>query len=207
MLGILRGGRGVCEDVITPELVFPETYVDVPWEVCTVMAKPLEEYGESRYTSFGYTYDIDYMSAKEVAHMLLDVVSKGGNLALNLAPQPDGRLPGRALRKLAVLSEWMKIFSPAIHATRAAAPYRAGRFAYTKSKDGKRIHAFYLYDEGETVAKEHAIPFEGKALSVTDMRSGKALAFGQSGGVLTAQAPAEAVEALGDIADCFVIEV
>lgn len=207
MLGILRGGRGVCEDVITPELVFPETYVDVPWEVCTVMAKPLEEYGESRYTSFGYTYDIDYMSAKEVAHMLLDVVAKGGNLALNLAPQPDGRLPGRALRELAVLAEWMKVFSPAIHATRAAAPYRAGKFAYTKTKDGKRVHAFYLYEEGECRERAYAIPFEGRALRVTDMRSGLALSFTQSGDTLTVQTPAEAVGKMGDIADCFVIEV
>ena len=206
MLGIMRGGRGVCEDVITPELVFPDGYVNVPWEVCTVMAKPLEEYGESRYTSFGYTYDVDYMTAKEVAHMLLDVVSKGGNLALNIAPQPDGRLPGRALRELAVLSEWMKVFAPAIHGTRAASPYRVGQLAYTKSKDGKRVNAFYLYEDGESVAKEYVVPFEGKAKRVTDMRSGKELAFAQEGESLRVQMPAEAVGTVGDIADCFAIE-
>jgi alpha-L-fucosidase len=207
MLGIMRGGHGVCEDVITPELVFPDGYVDVPWEVCTVMAKPLEEYGESSHTSFGYTYDIDYMSAKEVAHMLLDVVSKGGNLALNLAPQPDGRLPGRALRELAVLAEWMKVFSSAIHGTRAVSPYRTEKFAYTRTKDGKKVHAFYLYDDGECVARAYNVPFEGKASRVSDMRTGRELVFVQNGGILTVQSDNERVGEKGDIADCFVIEV
>jgi alpha-L-fucosidase len=206
MLGVLRSGLGICEDVITPELVFPDSYIDVPWEVCTVMAKPFAEYGKI-HTSFGYTFDIDYMSAKEVAHMLLDVVAKGGNLALNLSPQPDGRLPGRALRELEVLSKWMKIFSTAIHSTRAAAPYRSGKYAYTKSKDDKIINAFYLYDENENTAAEFKIPFEVPARRVTDMRTGTELKFEQNPDKLKVFMPKELAGRVGDIADCFVIEV
>ena len=206
MLGVLRGGRGICEDVITPELVFPDSYIDVPWEVCTVMAKPLTEFGEV-HTSFGYTYDIDYMSAKEVAHMLLDVVAKGGNLALNLAPQPDGRLPGRALRELEILGKWMNLFSPAIHGTRAIAPYRAGKYAYTVSKDGTAVNIFYLYGENEAIASEYEIPFEATASRAFDMRTGAELEFEQNNGTLRVFMPKEAVGRIGDIADCFNVKI
>ena len=170
------------------------------------MSKPLLEYGKC-HTSFGYTYDIDYMSAKEVAHMLLDVISKGGNLALNLAPQPDGRLPGRAIKELEILSEWMKIFSPAIHSTRAVAPYRTGKFAYTKSKDDKIINVFYLYDNDETTAEEYKIPFNVAAARVVDMRTGTELKFEQNVDKLKVFMPKELAGRVGDIADCFVVEV
>ena len=203
MLGVLRNG-GVCEDVITPELIIPEEPMDIPWEACMVMGKKQVEYGRS-YISFGYTYDQDYMSAKEVAHLLLDVVAKGGNLALNLAPQPDGRLPHRALEELAVLAKWMEIFSPAIHGTRAVAPYRVGKYAYTKSKDDKTVNVFYLYDDGETVPVDYTVKFEGKALAVEDMRTGTPLAFEQDGEFLHIHLPKVLAGRDADIADCFVV--
>ena len=211
MLGVLRGGIGVCEDIITPELVFPDSYIDVPWEVCTVMSKPNTECalpkGSVAHTSFGYTFDIDYMSAKEVAHMLLDVVAKGGNLALNLAPQPDGRLPGRALDQLEILGNWMKVFSSAIHGTREAAPYRTGKFAYTSSKDRKKINVFYLYENDENTAEEYKIPFEFPASRVVDMRTGTELKFEQNADKLKVYMPQELAGRAGDIADCFVVEI
>lgn len=205
MLGVIRGGEGVCEDIVTPELTFPEMHIDVPWEVCTVMAKPLLEYGRC-CTSFGYTYDIDYMSAKEVAHMLLDVVAKGGNLALNIAPQPDGRLPGRAIKELEVLSEWMKIFSPAIHGTRTVAPYRTEKLAYTRTKDSSRVNVFYLYDDSESRKKSYEIPYTGAPKKVLDMRTGKQLDYKLTADNITVILPDELVGLVGDIADCFIIE-
>ena len=209
MLGVLRGGAGICEDIITPELVFPDSYIDAPWEVCTVMSKPNTEKalpkGVVCHTSFGYTYDIDYMSAKEIVHMLLDVVAKGGNLALNLAPQPDGRLPGRAVEELYVLSDWMKIFSSAIHGTREAAPYRTKKFAYTRSKTSDKINVFYLYDENEETAEEYTIPFNDKAKKVIDMRTNTELKFIENADGLRVIMPPSIVGRKGDIADCFVI--
>ena len=175
------------------------------------MSKPKTECalpkGAVPHTSFGYTFDIDYMTAKEVIHMLLDVVAKGGNLALNLAPQPDGRLPGRAVEELWVVSDWMKIFSPAIHGTREAAPYRTGKFAYTSSKDKKTINVFYLYDDNETTAGEYKIPFNFPALKITDMRTGTELKFEQNVDKLKVFMPKELAGRIGDIADCFVVEV
>ena len=112
--------------------------------------------------------------------MLLDVVAKGGNLALNISPQPDGRLPGRAVGELKILSRWMSIFSDAIYATRAVAPYRVGNFAYTKTKDSKTVNVFYLYGDGEKIQDKYEIPFSLRALKVFGKRTKKELKFVQN---------------------------
>nr|MBQ4319595.1 hypothetical protein [Clostridia bacterium] len=87
--------------------------------------------------------------------------------------------------------------------TRAAAPYRTGKYAYTGSKDGKTVNAFYLYDENETAPDSYAIPFEGTAVSVTDLRSGAVLEFTQAGGTVNVTLPEALRGRDGDIADCF----
>jgi len=157
-------------------------------------------------TSFGYTFDQDYMSAKEVAHLLLDIVAKGGNLALNIAPQPDGRLPGRALRELAVLSTWMKVFSHGIYATRAVAPYRVDQYAYTQTKDHSKVYVFYLYEDQQTAPSEYHIPLQQTAQQVTDVRTGRVLSFTQSEGILHIVLPEDLAGRPGDIADCFEVQ-
>ena len=134
-------------------------------------------------------------------------VSKGGNLALNLAPQPDGRLPGRALRELAVLSDWMKIFSPAIHKTRAIAPYREGKYAYTRNKEYTKVNVFYLYNEDTAVPTKYEFKLPYTVKKVVDMRSGKTLDFSVSSDIVTVVLPDELSSRAPDIADCFVIDV
>lgn len=205
LIGVIRESKGICEDIITPEVMIPEQPIDVPWEACTIMGKPVEEYGCSQHLSFGYTFDQDYMSAKEVAHLLLDIVAKGGNLALNLAPQPDGRLPQRALRELSVLAKWMDIFGTGIYGTRSVAPYRTGKYAFTRTKDHKTVYAFYLYDEGETAQKVYQIPYTGSVKQVTDLRTGENLTFAQTAEYLTVYLPETLASRDGDIADCFAI--
>lgn len=46
--------------------------------------------------SFGYNRNeelSDYLSARELIHMFADIVSRGGNLCLNIGPSADGRIP------------------------------------------------------------------------------------------------------------------
>ena len=147
------------------------------------------------------------MSAKEVAHLLLDVIAKGGNLALNIAAQPDGRLPGRALRELNILSPWINRFSDAIYGTRAAAPYRDGKYAYTASKDGKTVNVFYLYGDGERRAPEYTFTIYGRAVSAVDLGSGAELSFVQKDDMITVSLPQRLVGIDGDIADCIRVSV
>lgn len=206
MLGVIRGGQGICEDIVTPELVIPKHKLDVPWELCTCMGKNFPEYN-TVHTSFGYSYDQDYMSAKEVAHLLLDVISKGGNLALNLAPQPDGRLPVRAVRELNVLAKWMSVFGDGIYETRPVKPYRVRNWAFTGTKNGSKIFAFYLYGKNAKGMKTYHIPVKEVSVSgVTDMRTGMKLAFRQDEKGIFIELPGILASREPDIADCFVLD-
>jgi alpha-L-fucosidase len=66
------------------------------------------------YYADGYTYK----TGSDVIRMLADIVSKNGNLLLNVVLYPDGSLPPESQALLADLTAWMQINSEAIHRTR-----------------------------------------------------------------------------------------
>ena len=65
-----------------------------------------------------YADGYQYKTAPEVIRMLADIVSKNGNLLLNVVLYPDGSLPPESRTLLAELASWMKVNSEAIHGTR-----------------------------------------------------------------------------------------
>jgi alpha-L-fucosidase len=58
--------------------------------------------------------------------MLADIVSKNGNLLLNVVQYPDGSLPPQSEQLLTELAAWMKVNSEAIHGTRPWKVYGEG---------------------------------------------------------------------------------
>jgi len=82
-------------------------------------------------------------------HTLVDIVAKGGNLLLNVAPGPDGEWHEEAYQRLEEIGKWMNINSVGIYETKPLAPYRSGKWAYTKK--GATTYAFYLADTGENL--------------------------------------------------------
>jgi alpha-L-fucosidase len=129
---------GAHENYLTPEQQVPERPLEKPWESCLTMG-----------TQWSYKPDDTYKSTRELIHLLIDVVAKGGNLLLNVGPRPDGQLPGPALARLEEIGAWMAVNAEAIHATRPIAPYHAGRVALTRR--GDTVYAFYLAADGEDV--------------------------------------------------------
>ncbi|MDX2170155.1 MAG: alpha-L-fucosidase [Deltaproteobacteria bacterium] len=70
---------------------------------------------------FGYNQnetDADYGPPEKFVHLLIDVVSKNGNLLLNVGPRADGSIPEPQLRILARLGRWLKLNGEAIYETR-----------------------------------------------------------------------------------------
>jgi len=128
LIAVNRGGGSDCEDVKTPEQFVPGETDTKAWESCVTMA-----------ANWGYHYDDVYKSPQELIHMLIDVVAKGGNLALNVGPMPDGRLPRPAVERMRAMGAWLKKFGKAIYATRPMSPYRKGDWAFTQSKSGERF--------------------------------------------------------------------
>jgi len=72
--------------------------------------------------SYGYNRDEnidDYNSSEELVHELIDIVSRGGNLLLNVGPTADGRIPVIMQQRLIDIGEWLKINGEAIFGTNA----------------------------------------------------------------------------------------
>lgn len=80
-------------------------------------------------TSIGdwfYSEGYKYKTTSEVVHMLTDIVSKNGNLLLNVVQLPDGSLPTEAMAFLTEMAVWMKINGEAIYGTRPWKIYGEG---------------------------------------------------------------------------------
>jgi alpha-L-fucosidase len=65
-----------------------------------------------------YSDGFKYKTGPDVIRMLADIVSKNGNLLLNVVLYPDGSLPPESQALLADLKDWMATNREAIHGTR-----------------------------------------------------------------------------------------
>lgn len=57
----------------------------------------------------------EFKSATTIVHDLVDIVSKNGNLLLNVGPRPDGTIPDEAQSILRSLGKWLQINGEAIY--------------------------------------------------------------------------------------------
>ena len=103
-----------------------------------------------------------YRSAEWVIRTLADIVSKNGNMLLNVVQRPDGSLDPEVEQLLADVGSWMAVNGEAIYSTRPWRIYGEGAarideghfkedFAYTandirftQSKDGRTVYAIAL---------------------------------------------------------------
>src|SRR5690606_2253712 len=57
-------------------------------------------------------------SARELILMLVDLVSRGGNLLLDIGPTADGRIPVIMEERLLQIGDWLKVNGEAIYGTK-----------------------------------------------------------------------------------------
>ncbi len=163
-------------DIETPEQFQPEKgYFDedgnpVAWEACQTFSG-----------SWGYHRDEStWKSPDLVLRMLIDGVSKGGNLLMNVGPTGRGEFDYRALDRLASLGEWMHVNERSIYGCSIApaefvAP-KGCRYTYNAETKRLYLHLFewpfqflsipklqgkakyfqFLHDASELLTKENA---------------------------------------------------
>lgn len=138
-----RAVPGKNQNYLTPENKVPEKMLPYPWESCIISGG-----------GWSYTPDAKYFSGRRTVQMLIDVVAKGGNLLLNIAPSPEGEWQEGAYNMLKEVGEWMNINSEAIYETKTLAPYKENNICFTQKDDGT-IYFHYLVGKDEIT-----IPFE-----------------------------------------------
>ena len=93
------------------------------WQTCSCI-------GDWHYNRSVYDNN-SYKSAKEVIHMLVDVVSKNGNLLLNIPVRGDGSIDDKEIKVVEGIADWMEINKESIFGTRPWSVFGEGPAAET----------------------------------------------------------------------------
>lgn len=141
-------------------------FISTEYDGVEALSRPWEECRGIGY-SFGYNRneDInDYNSAQTLILMLIDIVSHGGNLLLDIGPDGNGKIPPVMQERLMQIGEWLKINGEAIYGTRKwknAVQWSAG-----KQTDGKtyKKEKKLSYLGGDFILKQTTNPDPGDAV-------------------------------------------
>ncbi|MCT4588022.1 MAG: alpha-L-fucosidase [Carboxylicivirga sp.] len=132
-----RAVHGKNQNYLTPENRVPEKELPYPWESCIISGG-----------GWSHTKNARYMSGREGVQMLVDIVAKGGNLLLNIAPTPEGEWQQGAYDLLKEYANWMDVNSEGIYNSKAMAPYKEDNICMTQQTNGN-AYFFYMCDKGE----------------------------------------------------------
>jgi len=133
-----RAVYGKNQNYLTPENRVPEKPLPYPWESCIISGG-----------GWSYTKDAKYMSGRDGVQMLVDIVAKGGNLLLNIAPSPEGEWQQGAYDLLECFGEWLDINGEGIYNSQVLEPYKTENICMTRQENGNS-YFFYLCEEDET---------------------------------------------------------
>lgn len=119
-------------DFTSPEQMIPPLGLSVPWEACITMNE-----------HWGYcAKDINYKSAKLIIRTLVECVSKGGNMILNVGPNARGEFPKEAENILLEIADWMKVNKDSIYNCKEADLPKPEWGRYTQN--GNKLYAHIL---------------------------------------------------------------
>jgi len=110
----------------------------LPWETDTSVS----------IHSWGYVKNDEYRTAQSLIDELVDVVSKNGDLLLNVGPESDGTIPEQIQNVLLQMGAWLKVNGEAIYGSRP----------------------WFVYGEGPTVVTTTAMNSDRQQYTPADIR-------------------------------------
>lgn len=121
-------------DYVTPEQEIPEVPLTRPWETCLTIN-----------WSWGYNQnDQGWKSPKVLLYMFLDIVSKGGNLLLNVGPTAEGVIPTPSVERLQSIGNWLAQYGETVYGS-VQSPIQKVSFGFvTYKNDTYYLHAFSI---------------------------------------------------------------
>ncbi len=131
---IYSGDFASPEQIIPPGGVQDELGEQIPWELCATMNN-----------HWGFcNYDYDYKSPEMLVRKLVECVSKGGNMILNVGPDARGNIPRQSVDILEKIGAWMKKNGESIYGCGVCELPKPEWGRYTKK--GNVIYA-HVYEE------------------------------------------------------------
>jgi alpha-L-fucosidase len=128
-------------DYSTPEQQIPQSGVTdvkgkpIPWEACMTLNN-----------HWGYhANDDEYKSAQQVVRGLVECVSKGGNMLMNVGPDARGAIPEASIEILEEVGDWMFENGKSIYSCGPAKLDKPEWGRYTQK--GNKLYA-HLFDRG-----------------------------------------------------------
>jgi alpha-L-fucosidase len=112
--------------------------------------------------SWGNIKDDTFKSPQFVVHQLIDIVSKNGNLLLNIGPRSDGTIPDEVQQVLLDVGVWLKVNGDAIYGTRPWKIYGEGP---TKVAAG----SFHDTDTADYTAEDFRFTKKGNVLYAIEL--------------------------------------
>ena len=185
-------------DYGTPEQFVPATGMHDPsgkpilWESCVTI----------NTDSWGYNkYETEFKTPRDLIRMLIEVVSKGGNLLLNVGPMPDGRIQDEFVTRLNAIGRWMKVNGESIYGT-SASPFARLPFFGRATQKGNTVylHVFQWPADGQL-----RVPaLKNRVRSARLLASGASLKHRREGEDVTIALPATAPD---DVASVVALEL
>ena len=139
--------------------------------------------------SFGYNRNedaVDYKTPDQLIALLVNSVSEGGNLLLDIGPTADGRIPVIMQERLLQMGDWLKVNGEAIYGTHPWRKESEGDAIRYTAKDGA-VFAIALKSPGRELVLE--APQPQKNTTVTLLGSSQPLRWRTEAGELHIDLP------------------
>ena len=107
--------------------------------------------------SWGYIQNDTFKSPQFIVHQLIDIVSKNGNLLLNIGPRSDGTIPDKVQQVLRDVGSWLAVNGEAIYGTRPWRTYGEGPTKVTAGSFHDTDTANYAAEDFRFTAKEEVL--------------------------------------------------
>jgi alpha-L-fucosidase len=182
--GVVDDRFGVAHaDFVSPEYETLKTINLKKWEECRGLGR-----------SFGYNRaegEAETIKKDELIYLLVDIVSKNGNLLLDVGPEADGTIPPVQMDRLQALGAWLQINGEAIYGThpwiRAEGETTDGlRVRFTRK--GGALYAVILGEpKGRELTLRNVSPEPG--IKLTILGAERALSWKQEGPDVTISLP------------------